>query len=316
MTDESRYIGIDVSKATLDVAVRPQDEVWTTANEETSIHALVEGLKARDPALIVLESTGGLEMPVVAALSAARLPVVVVNPRQVRDFAKALGRLAKTDRIDADILARFAAAVRPEVRPIKDHQAQELTALMARRRQLIEMLTAEKNRLNTAPKRIRKDIKMHIEWLAKRLNQVNQDLDKAVKKSPVWRGNDRILQSTPGVGPVLSTSLLADLPELGQLDRRQIAALVGVAPFSRDSGTLRGKRTIWGGRADIRSVLYMATLSATRCNPVIRVFYHRLIAAGKAHKVAMTACMRKLLTILNAMIKNQTLWFCDSICDA
>lgn len=316
MTEESRYVGIDVSKATLDVAVRPQDDAWTTANEETSIHTLVEGLKARNPALIVLESTGGLEMPVVAALSAARLPVVVVNPRQVRDFAKALGRLAKTDRIDADILARFAEAVRPEVRPIKDDQAQELTALMARRHQLIEMLTAEKNRLNVAPKRIRKDIKMHIAWLAKRVNQVNQDLDKAVKKSPVWRANDRILQSTPGVGPVLSIALLADLPELGQLDRRQIAALVGVAPFSRDSGTLRGKRTIWGGRADIRSVLYMATLSATRCNPVIRVFYQRLIAAGKAHKVAMTACMRKLLTILNAMIKNQTIWCCDSTCDA
>ena len=316
MTQEQCYVGIDVSKATLDIAVRPQNKTWTITNDEAGISSLVGDLKARQLILIVLESTGGLELPVVAALAAAQFPVVVVNPRQVRDFAKATGRFAKTDQIDADILAWFGEAVRPKVRPLKDNQAQKLAALITRRRQLIDILTAEKNRLNTAPKWIRKDIKTHIQWLEKRLAYVNNDLDKAVKESPIWREKDEILQSAPGVGSVLSITLLADLPELGQLNRRQIAALVGLAPFNRDSGTLRGKRTIWGGRADIRAVLYMSTLSATQHNPVIRAFYQRLINAGKAHKVAMTACMRKLLTILNIMIKNQTPWCYDSAIEA
>lgn len=310
------YVGIDVSKDTLDIAVRPHNETWKTANEESSIDTLVTVLKERQPTLIVLESTGGLELPLVAALSAAQLPVGVVNPRQVRDFAKATGRLAKTDRIDAAILAWFADAVRPEVRPLKDDQAQELTALIGRRRQLIAMLTAEKNRLRSAPKSIRTDIQKHIQWLEKRLQQINRDLDRAVKDSPVWREHDQILQSTPGVGSVLSITLLADLPELGRMNRRQIAALVGIAPFNRDSGTLRGKRAICGGRANVRAALYMSTLSATRHNPVIRACYQRLTAAGKPFKVAMTACMRKLLTILNAMIKNKTPWAYDSTCGA
>ena len=316
MTQEQCYVGIDVSKATLDVAIRPQNKTWTIANDEAGIRSLIVDLKARKLILIVLESTGGLELPCVAALAAAQLPVVVVNPRQVRDFAKATGRFAKTDPIDADILAWFGEAVRPKVRPLKDDQAQDLAALIARRRQLVDMLTAEKNRLNTVSKRIRKDIKTHIQWLEKRLGQTNRDLDKAVKESPLWREKDEILQSAPGVGSVLSITLLADLPELGRLNRRQIAALAGLAPFNRDSGTLRGKRTIWGGRANIRSVLYMSTLSATQHNPVIRAFYQRLISAGKVHKVAMTACMRKLLTILNTMIKNQTPWCYDSAIEA
>jgi transposase len=312
MRKEQSFVGIDVSKSTLDVALRPESKAWSTVNTEQGIRALVTELKALTPTLIVLESTGGLQMPVVAALAVAQLPVVVVNPRQVRDFAKATGKLAKTDTIDAHVLAWFGEAVRPEIRSLKDRQTQELMALITRRRQLVEMLSAEKNRLNTAPKRIYKDIKAHILWLEKRLLNVNDDLDKAIKESPAWREKDQILQSTPGVGPVLSTTLLACLPELGQLNRRQIAALIGLAPFNRDSGAFRGRRTIWGGRADVRVALYMSTLSATRYNPVIRAFYQRLTNAGKAHKVAMTACMRKMSIILNTMIKNHTPWQTDA----
>lgn len=312
MRKEPYFVGIDVSKSTLDVALRPERKAWSTVNTEQGICALVVELKALTPTLIVLESTGGLQMPLVGALAAAQLPVVVVNPRQVRDFAKATGKLAKTDTIDAHVLAWFGEAVRPEIRPLKDRQAQELTALITRRRQLVEMLSAEKNRLNTAPQPICKDIKAHILWLEKRLHNVNNDLDKAIKESPAWREKDQILQSAPGVGPVSSTTLLACLPELGQLNRRQIAALIGLAPFNRDSGAFRGRRTIWGGRADVRAALYMSTLSATRYNPVIRAFYQRLTNAGKAHKVAMTACMRKMSIILNTMIKNNTPWQTDA----
>jgi transposase len=302
------FVGVDISKAQLDVAVLPQAENLSVANDETGVAALVKRLKALRPTLIVLEATGGWEAPLTAASALAKLPVVVVNPRQVRDFAKATGALAKTDRIDAKVLARFGEAVRPAVRALKDAELSALDALVARRRQLIEMLTAEKNRLTLAPRPIRKDIKAHVTWLTKRLNGVNHDLDKTIRTTPLWRDTDRLLQSVPGVGPVLSMSLLAGLPELGALNRRQIAALVGVAPFNRDSGTLRGKRRVWGGRADVRAVLYMSTVAAVRCNPIIKTFYQRLCAAGKAPKVALTACMRKLLTILNAMIKSGTPW--------
>ena len=265
-------------------------------------------MQVLQPTLIVLEATGGLEVPVTAALTAAGLPVVVVNPRQARDFAKATGRLAKTDALDAHGLAHFAEAVRPAPRPLPDAQTQALSAQLARRRQRLDRLTAEKNRLGSAPHTIHADIQAHITWLERRLTALNDDLDQTIRASPVWRAQDDLLQSTPGVGPVLSHTLLADLPEVGTLSRQQIAALVGVAPLNRDSGTLRGKRTVWGGRAHVRAVLYMGTLVAVRYNPVLHTFYERLRRAGKAPKLALTACMRKLLTILNAMLKHRTAW--------
>lgn len=302
------FIGIDVSKKELEVAVRPTGSRCVFTNDEDGIGCLVEFVQSCSPMLIVLEATGGLETVVVSALATKGCPVVVVNPRQARDFAKATGKLAKTDSIDAHVLAHFADAVRPEIRVLKDVEAQNLDALNTRRRQIVEMLTAEKNRLLMAPVWTRKDIKRHIDWLEKCLEKVNKEMDKLLKKSPVWREKDRILQSTPGVGPVLSVTLLADLPELGTLNGKQIAALVGVAPLNRDSGIFRGRRIIWGGRADVRSILYMSTMSAIRFNPVIKVFYQRLRAAGKVHKVAVTACMRKLIVILNAMIRNGHCW--------
>lgn len=316
MNTSEHFIGIDVAKAHLDIAVLPSGERWTVSNDEMGIDTLVQRLQALSPTCVVLEATGGLEMPVTAALASVKLPVVVVNPRQTRDFAKATGQLAKTDAIDAHTLARFGQAIRPEPRALKDAQTQELSALLVRRRPLLDMLTAEQNRLATAPKGVRQDIKTPIRWLEKRLQNVDTDLTKSIKASPTWREQDQVLRSVPGVGPVLSISLLAGLPELGTLNRRQIAALVGVAPFNCDSGTYRGKRRIWGGRASLRTVLYMSTLSAVRCNPIIRAFYERLRSAGKAYKVAMTACMRKLLTILNAMMKNHTPWQAESTCKA
>jgi transposase len=301
-------VGIDVSKGLLDVAVLPEGESWSATNDEEGITQVVKRLKSLRPRLVVLEATGGMETALVGAAATARLPVVVVNPRQVRDFAKSVGALAKTDAIDARVLARFAEAVRPEVRPLKDKEASQLSALIARRRQLVEMLTAEKNRLGTAPEAIHPSIEEHIEWLEQRLTDINGKLKKAIKKSSVWRAKEQLLRTAPGVGPVLSATLVAGLPELGALNRKRIAALVGVAPFNRDSGKHRGRRCIWGGRGSIRAVLYMGTLAATRFNPVIRVFYLRLCAAGKEKKVALTACMRKLLTILNAMAKTGTPW--------
>jgi transposase len=308
MNKVERAVGIDVSKGLLDVAVLPEGESWSATNEEEGITQVVKRLKSLRPRLVVLEATGGMETAFVGAAATARLPVVVVNPRQVRDFAKSVGALAKTDAIDARVLARFAEAVRPEVRPLKDKEASQLSALIARRRQLVEMLTSEKNRLATAPEAIHPSIEEHIEWLEQRLTDINGKLKKAIKKSPVWRAKEQLLRTAPGVGPVLSATLVAGLPELGALNRKRIAALVGVAPFNRDSGTYRGRRCIWGGRGSIRAVLYMGTLAATRFNPVIRAFYLRLCAAGKEHKVALTACMRKLLTILNAMVKTGTPW--------
>lgn len=303
------YVGIDVAKEKLDIAVHSSDRQWTFANSDAGIGQTVSCLQELNPALIVLEATGGIEVPLVAALAVAGLPVAVANPRQVRDFARATGRLAKTDTLDAKTLAHFAAVVRPALRPLPDAYTQEMTAILTRRRQLVEMLTAERNRLSaTRSKAVRERILSHITWLEKELAHIDDDLASNIRKSPVWREKDNLLQSAPGVGPVLSTTLLAHLPELGNLNRRQIAALVGVAPFNRDSGNLRGKRTVWGGRSAIRTALYMATLVASRHNPVIRAFYHRLCAAGKPKKVALTACMRKLLTILNAMLKHRTPW--------
>ena len=300
------FIGIDVAKAQLDVAVRPTGERWTVPQTEAGVADLVARLQPLAPTLIVLEATGGLERLASAALAAAGLPVAVVNPRQVRDFAKATGRLAKTDRLDAQVLAHFAEAVRPQPRPVPEEQAQLLSAQLARRRQLVEMLTAEKNRLGTAPRPVRQRIQTHIAWLEQELRAVEDDLSTTLRASPVWREQDDLLRSVPGVGPVVSLTLLAELPELGTLNRKQIAALVGVAPLNRDSGTLRGRRTVWGGRARVRAVLYLAALVATRHNPVLRAFYDRLRAAGKPPKVALTACMHKLLLILNALLKHRT----------
>lgn len=302
------FVGIDVSKAQLDVAVRPSGETWAVAHDEAGLGALVARLRKLGPTLIVLEATGGLEVALAGVLAAAPLPVAVVNPRQVRDFARSTGALAKTDRLDAQSLARFAEAVRPEPRPLPDAQAQELSAVLQRRRQLVEMLTAEKNRLHAAPRRIRPQIQAHVEWLQRQIRQFDDDLRALIRSSPLWREQDDLLRSAPGVGPVLATTLVAALPELGTLTRHQIAALVGVAPLNRDSGTLRGRRTVWGGRAHVRAVLYMSTLVAVRHNPVLTAFYQRLRAAGKVPKVALTACMRKLLTILNAMLKHRTRW--------
>jgi transposase len=305
------FVGVDVSKDRLDLALRPGDDLWQDTNDETGISRIVEKLWGLNPRLVVLEATGGLESPLVERLAAAALPVVVVNPRQIRDFARALGRLAKTDRIDALVVARFAEAVQPEVRPLPDTTAKELQALLARRRQLQEMLVAENNRLHSAGSRLRPQFKEHVEWLKRSLDEVDKELADLIRSSPIWEAKEKLLRSVPGVGPVLATTLVADLPELGSLDRRKVAALVGVAPFNRDSGQMRGKRTIWGGRPHIRTVLYMASLVASRRNPVIQVFYKRLLAAGKPKKVALVACMRKLLTILNAMVKNGCYWQLD-----
>lgn len=308
MDREFKAVGIDVSKAHLDVAVMPGGEQWRVANSAKDHEALVDRLKELAPDVIVMEATGGWETALMAALGASGLPGVRMNPRRVRDFAKAIGRLAKTDAIDATVLALFGQVVRPTPRPLTDADTQELQALITRRRQLLGMLVQEKNRLSIAPKRIRKDIEGLIAEMERRLQRLDQDLDKAVKESPLWRTKDDLMQSVPGVGPVLARSLLAGLGELGTLNRRQIAALVGVAPLNRDSGTLRGRRAIWGGRADIRKDLYMAAFNARRFNPVIVAYYQRLRAAGKPFKVAMVGCMRKLLVILNAMMRSQKPW--------
>jgi transposase len=308
MSESLLFVGIDVAKAHLDVALRPTGDHWTVPNEAASIAALVAQLQASAPTLIVLEATGGYQRAVVAALAAAGLPVVVAHPRQTRDFAKATGQLAKTDALDARALAHFAEAVRPTPRPGPDAQTEALRALLTRRRQLVAMRTAESHRLSTAPAAVQADIRAHLTWLDQRLATLDDDLDTALRASPVWRERDTLYRSVPGIGPVSARTLLLDLPELGRLSRQRLAAWVGVAPLNCDSGTLRGRRTIWGGRAPLRATLYMATLVAVRHNPVLKAFYARLLAAGKAKKVALTACIRKLLTILNAMVKHQTPW--------
>lgn len=302
------FVGIDVSKEHLDLAVRPTQETWQVPQNDQSIQEMVTVLQGLQPTLVVLEATGGLEVPVAAALGVAGLPVAVVNPRQVRDFARATGRLAKTDRLDAQVLAHFAEAVRPQPRSLPDTQSQELAALLTRRQQLVQMLTAENNRLSSALSPVRPGLQSHIQWLEQELAELDRGLRDTIKESPLWRAKDNLMQGVPGVGPVVSLTLLADLPQLGALSRQQISALVGVAPLNRDSGSLRGKRGIWGGRARVRANLYMAALVATRYNPTIRNFYHRLLEAGKAKKVALVACMRKLLTILNSMLKHNRPW--------
>ena len=308
MDGSSVFVGIDVSKAQLDVALSSEVDVWSVANAGSGIRELVDRLRTCAPTLIVLEATGGFEVPAAAALSAAGLPVTIVNPRQVRDFAKATGQLAKTDQLDARILALFAERVRPAVRPLPDEDARALDAVIARRRQIIDMITAEKNRLGFALAPVQKGIRKHIRWLERQLTDVDQDLDTMIRRSPVWSAKNDLLRDVPGVGPNLARTLIAELPELGRLNHKEIAALVGVAPFPRDSGKQRGKRIIWGGRAPVRSALYMSIWSASRWNPVIRVFYRRLLNAGKPPKVAQTACMRKLLTILNAMLRDGRTW--------
>ena len=310
MAGEARFVGIDVSKAQLDVAVRPTGKRWTLPYDQTGIEGLIPQIVDLEPALVLLEATGGLELPLVAALAAAALPVVVVNPRQVRDFAKATGTLAKTDTLDAGVLAHFADAVRPEVRPLKDAETQVLNSLTARRRQVMTMLVSEKNRLGSAIGAVSPRIEAHIAWLEQELNDLDKGLRQTLRRSPVWREKDDLLRTVPGVGEQLSLTLLAHLPELGTLNRRQIAALVGVAPYNRDSGALRGKRAVWGGRSRVRAVLYMGALVASRHNPAIRDFYQRLLAAGKPKKVALVASMRKLLVILNGMLKHGSSW-CD-----
>lgn len=306
------FVGIDVAKAELVVSVLPALERFSVANDEHGMRTLVERLRPMHPQLIVCEATGGYELLSVAALVAAKLPVVVVNPRQVRDFAKATGQLAKTDRIDADILARFADVVRPPIRPITDGDAQELEALLTRRRQLLEMLQAERNRVGhvfgKGKTTVRKSLQTHIAYLEREVQSTDTQLGDLVKASPAWRERDALLQSVPGVGPILSRTLLADLPELGQLSRREIAKLAGVAPLSRDSGTMRGRRFVQGGRSTVRAVLYMSALVASKHNVVIAPFYQRLVAAGKPKKLALVACMRKLLTILNTMARDHTSW--------
>jgi len=302
------YIGIDVAKTSLDVAMHSTEQRWNFSNDDIGIEHLVSALQELTPILVVLEATGGIEFPAASALALAGFPVAVVNPRQVRDFAKATGKLAKTDTIDAKVLAHFASAIRPEPRVLPDAVAEEFATILARRRQVIEMLTSEKNRLCRAKMSVKVSIQDHIKWLEQALAKIDDDLNQSVRKSPIWREKSLILRSAPSVGPVLSVTLLAQLPELGTLNRKQIAALVGVAPLNRDSGTLHGKRTIWGGRASVRSALYMATLVATRHNPVIKAFYQRLLNKGKSKKVALIASMRKLLTILNAMLKHGTPW--------
>ncbi len=288
--------------------MRPSGEGWSEANDEAGIAALVARLQPLGPALIVCEATGGFERPAIAALAAAGLPVVVANPRQVRDFARATGQLAKTDVLDAGILALFAERVRPTPRALPDAAAQLLDAVLTRRRQLLEMLTAEKNRLGFAPKPLHRGIRAHIRWLERQLDDVTKELADLIEASPVWRAKDDLLQSVPGVGPIVSYTLLGELPELGTLSHKQIAALVGVAPLARDSGTLRGKRLVWGGRASVRTALFMAALCGRRWNPTLKAFYDRLKAAGKPTKVALIACARKLLTLLNAMMRDNSRW--------
>ena len=303
------WIGIDVSKQLLEVALHKSDYHFRCPNDPEKFPALIAELIACRPARIVLEATGGLERPLLQALQAVGLPVVLVNPRQIRDFAKALGLLAKTDRLDAHVLAHFAAAIEPPLRPLKTAEESELDALMGRRNQLSDMLVAEKNRRGSAAtKAARADVDAHIEWLEQRLKALDKQLKDQLKRCVAWERKDQILQSVKGIGFVTSVSLLADCPELGQLNRHQIAKLAGVAPLNRDSGKQRGTRHIFAGRAQVRAKLYMATLTAIRCNPVIKVFYQRLITRNKLKKVAIVACMRKLLTIINVMVRDNKCW--------
>ncbi len=309
MTNASgTFIGIDVSKARLDVAVHGQAGAWAAENTDAGISALAQRVAELQPTLIIVEATGGFELRLVAELAAAQLAVVITNPRQVRNFARATGKLAKTDKLDAQMLAHFGAALQPLPRRLPTEQEEQLTALLTRRRQIVEMLTVEKNRLHTVRPSMRPDLEEHLAWLQAKLDKLDAEIDQFIQGTPLWQEKDAILQSAPGVGRVTTRTLLAMLPELGTLNRQEIAALVGVAPVNKDSGKKHGKRRIFGGRAAVRSVLYMATLSATRHNPVIKRFYEHLLAQGKEKKVALTACMRKLLVILSAMLRSMQPW--------
>lgn len=304
-----KFVGIDVSKATLDVCIKPAGQTLHVTYDEAGIRQIVECLKEANPTLIVIEATGGLEVRVATELASKGFPVAVINPRQARDFAKATGQLAKTDQVDAAVLAAFAQVIRPQVRPLKDADTRALDDWVSRRRQLIDIRVQETLRLNKeASTLLQKSLKQHIAWLDKRIAEVDSGLTKRLRESEVWRAKDDLLRSIPGVGNVTTRTLLAKCPELGKLNRREIAALVGVAPLANDSGKHRGKRFVWGGRADVRAVLYMATVSAIRCNDAIKAFAERLKKAGKLPKVVIVACMRKLLTMMNAMLKNNTPW--------
>ena len=305
---QETIIGIDVSKTALDVWIHPEGRTWRCEYTEEELAHLVPELDRLQPSRLIIEATGGLETPLASELCAAGLPVVVVNPRQVREFARASGRLAKTDRLDAELLAQFGSVLRPPVRPLPDPALRELRALVSRRRQLIAMQTQERNRQGQAPSRVVEQIGQHITLLGTHIDQLDRDIAGLLRDNAHWQARARLLRSIPGVGPTLTASLIAQLPELGQATHKEIAALAGVAPFNRDSGTMRGKRSVWGGRGQLRGVLYMATLVATKCNPAIRACYQRLRGAGKPAKVALTACMRKLLIICNAVIKNETPW--------
>jgi transposase len=308
MASRELFVGIDVSKAELEVYEHPAGVHWSVSNDPAGHEQLVQRLTQQAPTRIVLEATGGWERAAAYALAEVGLPVVVVNPRQVRDFARAMGRLAKTDRLDAEVIALFAQAVRPELRPLPEMERVEMAALLNRRRQLIAMLTAERNRYGTALDKLKEEIGKHIAWLKEAIARVEAELDQRLAEHPDWQALEAQLRSVNGVGSVTARTLIFELPELGKLNRKQIAALVGLAPFNRDSGPRRGKRHISGGRAAVRSTLYMAVISAIRCNPVIKPFYQRLLKKGKPKKVALTAAMRKLLTILNAMVRNGTAW--------
>ena len=308
---EASFVGIDVSKDRLDIHVRPSGRAFAVARDGTGLDQLVDDLRHLAPALIVLEATGGFELTVAAALAGAALPLAVVNPRQIRDFARATGRLAKTDALDAQVIALFAERIRPEPRPIASADRQVLAELIARRRRVVEMIGMETNRLHQARNpRVQRMLRATLKTLKAQLAELDRDIDDTIKRSPVWQAADDLLTSVPGVGDVTSHTLIADLPELGQLDRRRIAALVGVAPINRDSGQMRGRRTIAGGRIDVRNVLFMATLTAIRWNPVISRHYQALVDRGRPKKVALVACMRRLLGILNAMIRSSTPWQC------
>lgn len=308
MNENEKWIGVDVSKAELEIGLYPEKESWSVEYDAHGIERLIGKLEALKPRMIILEASGGFETALVAALMQAQLPVVVVNARHVRDFAKAKGILAKTDKIDALVLAQFGAVIQPTLRDLPTTEDRELKALIARRRQLVDMISQEKNRLTNATDYLQAEIREHIDWLKRRLQDLNKSMDKKIRSSSAWKEKEDLLRTAPGAGPVLSRTLISELPELGRLNSKQIAALVGVAPFNCDSGSFKGKRIIWGGRAQVRAVLYMGTLAAIRLNPTIKQFYQRLIGAGKRPKVALTACMHKFLIILNAMIKHQTPW--------
>lgn len=302
------YVGIDVSQARLDVATTARDKVWSVRTDDDGLRKVRSHLRRLKPERIIVEASGKLERPFVAALAADGLPVVVVNPRQVRDFAKALGILAKNDRLDARVLARFGQATKPELHPLADEARQALAESVTRRRQLVEMISMERHRTARTTLEVCGQIERHIRWLEEQLEKADDELQRTLKASPHWQETNDLLQSVPGIGPTTAVALIAYLPELGTLTHKQIAALVGVAPFCRDSGTLRGRRTVWGGRSAVRTALYMATLVAVRYNTRLRVFYERLVAAGKAKKLALVAALRKLLVILNAMLKHRTPW--------